>query len=817
MNAATARVPARALLPLFLIAFAAVGVEIALTRYFAVASWSEYGYWIISIAMTGFAVSGVVMVLGRGAFLRHAAWLLPALPLAMVPAGALGWIAVTLNAFNPLALQNWETAGDQLWAILGYYAALFPFFFLAGLAVSLNFVVHARDVGRVYAFDLLGAGLGAAVALGLMWLLHPFLLVPALLPALALAAALTPARRPGALAGGAVLVLAASLAAIAGFAAPTVSEYKPIFAPLNVPDSRTLAEIRSPRGLYQLLDNFTERADTDLSNNAGQMGVPAPPRAFGLYRDGARIAPLPRERAEASYARATLDSAPYALVQAPRVLLFGASGGFRIAELLALGAAQIDVVEPEPVIFEALSRGLGPVPAFEGNPAWRTATFDIPPVRLLREHPLRAGGSGYGVIDIAGDFLGADETNRHLYTVEAMAGLIGRLAPDGLLSVPIAIRELPVYAVRVLATLREALRRAGVADPAAHVVVYRSAWNLRVLVSRAPWPEARLAALRAYAEERSFDLSFAPGYDALAPGRTIWNDLPAVSLEAGTMSSRAEASDAVAEDAARIMAGDPPRDAFDRTPITADRPWLSPVVRVAGLPAALERMEILPQQEIGLLVNSAVLVQAALLALIVAGLPLVSRRALAIRTGLLGRALIYFPALGLGFLLIEIALIEHAALLLGDRVSGFALVLTVMLVCSGLGSMLAGRYAPNPRRGLAIAVGVVVAWSLLAVLALPTLLGAALDLPVALRVVAVVVAVAPLAVALGLPFPLGLDRFQAEGPALLPWAWALNGAFSVIATPLANLLGHAEGLSALLLGGILCYGATILTMPDSQR
>ncbi|MFM7778148.1 MAG: hypothetical protein ACKPB8_05200, partial [Alphaproteobacteria bacterium] len=70
------------LLPLFLIAATAVGVEIALTRFFAVASWSEYGYWVISIAMMGFAVSGVVMVLGRQVFLRHAGWLLPGLPLA---------------------------------------------------------------------------------------------------------------------------------------------------------------------------------------------------------------------------------------------------------------------------------------------------------------------------------------------------------------------------------------------------------------------------------------------------------------------------------------------------------------------------------------------------------------------------------------------------------------------------------------------------------------------------------------------------------------------------------------------------------------
>ncbi|MFM8681394.1 MAG: hypothetical protein ACKOGH_17595, partial [Alphaproteobacteria bacterium] len=61
----------------------------------------------------------------------------------------------------------------------------------------------------------------------------------------------------------------------------STSEYKAIFAPLNVPDGRVLAELRSPRGLYQLLDNFTERPDIDISNNAGSMGMPPPPRALG--------------------------------------------------------------------------------------------------------------------------------------------------------------------------------------------------------------------------------------------------------------------------------------------------------------------------------------------------------------------------------------------------------------------------------------------------------------------------------------------------------------------------------------------------------
>lgn len=789
----------QSLIPLFLIAGAAVGVEIALTRFFAVASWSEYGYWVISIAMTGFAVSGVVMVLGRAAFLRHARWLLPLLPIAMLAVGGAGWIGATLNGFNPLELQNPATAEAQLVNIALYYAALFPFFFLAGLAVSLNFVVHAGEVGRVYGYDLLGAGTGAVLALVLMFVLHPFALVPALLPLLAVAAMIAGGTRWRI---GALVVLAATEAAVLAFAAPRVNEFKAIYAPLNVPESRVVAEVLSPRGVYQLLDNFTERLDTDVSNNAGALGIPAPPRSFGLYRDGSRIAALPMEQPEAAHARASLDGAPYALLDAPEVLALGGAGGFRAAEALALGAAHVTVIEPEPVLRGALLRGIGPSPAPAPDPR----------VTVSAAHPLTAAGR-FDLVDIAGDFLGADEQNRNLYTADALAGWLGRLKPGGMISVPIGIRELPVYAVRVLATAREALRIAGVAEPARHVVVIRSAWNLRVLIAREPFDGARVQRLAAFADERSFDLSYAPGLPAT--GRDIWNDLPPVSLESNTVDQGGEAQDAVAREAEQVLAGTPPQDAFDRSPVTADRPWLSPLVRLPALGAALARIEILPQQEIGLLVNVAVLAQAIVLALLVSLLPLLARGALRVPLPVLGRALVYFPALGLGFLLIEIAFIEHAALLLGDRTSGFALVLTTMLVFSGIGAMWAGRITA-PARALRIAVLVAVGCAALALPGVRPAVLAALDLPWLARAAALVVALAPISLALGFPFPLGLDRFQQEGPALLPWAWALNGAFSVVATPLANLLGHGAGLSWLLAAGMVCYAGALIAWPRER-
>jgi hypothetical protein len=167
--------------PLFLVSLATVGIETALTRYFALASWSDYGYWVISIVMVGFALSGIVLSLGRDTLVKISDILLAVLPAALVISAALGYCATILNPFNPLQLQNDVTYLPQLGNIFLYYAALLPFFFLAGLFISLCFVLNSNRIGRVYAADLTGAGCGSILVLGLMYLCSPFGLIPALL------------------------------------------------------------------------------------------------------------------------------------------------------------------------------------------------------------------------------------------------------------------------------------------------------------------------------------------------------------------------------------------------------------------------------------------------------------------------------------------------------------------------------------------------------------------------------------------------------------------------------------------------------------
>ncbi len=448
------------LAPVFLISFSAVAFEIALTRFFAVTAWSEYGYWVISIVMAGFALSGVALALLRDTVQRFGGRAMGWLPPLLVLAAGLGYRAAGANPFNPLQLQNQVTWASQLWNIAGYYAALLPFFFLAGLFIGMSFVLNPRRIGIVYGWDLGGAGAGAACVTVLMFVLPPLELVPALLVPLAASAVLVRRGVFPVLAAAAALVACEAVLLLGGPA--RVNEYKPIYAPEHTAGARVLATRLSPRGQYQLLDDFTERVDTDISNDAEQLGLGGPPRAFGLYRDGNRIAALPRTVPEVGYAKAALDAAPYRIESHPRVLLIGASGGFRVAEILALGASHVDALEPDPVLAAALRHGLGPVAPMA--PDGRVRLRSAPPLAAAQ------AGAGYGVIDISADFLDAAEANVTAFTVEALAADLRALAPGGILSIPVSIRDFPIYALRVLSTVRAALLEPG-ADPTRRVVI----------------------------------------------------------------------------------------------------------------------------------------------------------------------------------------------------------------------------------------------------------------------------------------------------------------------------------------------------------
>lgn len=846
-------------LGIFLVCLASIAFEIFLVRHFAITNWSEYGYWVISMAMAGYSVSGVVLCLFGPLFERRAGALFYALPVAMLLLASLGYAALGLIPFNPLELQNEVLWTEQLLNIGRYYLALFPFFFASGLYVGLSFLARQEDIPKVYMADLVGAGLGAAALLACLALVPPFLTPLLLLPPLTLAALTSlPGAKTAARLGLAALALcAAGLAAliVVQWNNAAFSQYKPVSVALNVEDNRQLREVRSPRGYYQLLENYMERHDPDLSNNYELLGAGGPPPALGLYRDGERLAALPRQGAyDTGYLKAALDSLPYLLRRPDRVLLAGGRGGFRVREALELGARTVDTVESDPVL-HGLLLSHGPsspptgyalrLPLADQPPAGPDALEETDDAATPPKSPAKPAGrdapSGhastprlgsplviareaakpYSLIDVSPEFLDqGGQANKYVLTAEGVARLVLSLDEHGLLSLPMGIGELPVYALKAVTTARAGLELAGMADPAGHLLVVRSAFTARVLVSRRPFDQRDIDVAKAFAAERSFDVPYFPGIDPAC--EEIFNDLPPVSFENVTTEAgddAAAAVDALRDDLVAFLkhgrADSSSFRFFNLAPSTQDRPFFHEIIRLARIPEALSRIELLPRQEIGYLVNVAVLAQAALFALIVFLLPLLRRRGLG---GLPRRAVLagfgYFLCLGLGFLFVEIVLIERFTFFLNDPALAFALVLSAMLIASGLGSAFSSRFVPRPRAGIRLACGLAATLAAASGLLLPRLLDLALAWPDPAKLALAVCVAAPLGFCMGMPFPLALSTYRGARSPFIPWAWSVNGALSVVATPLANILAVSFGYSIVFAASLALYALAGLLAPD---
>jgi len=225
-------------------------------------------------------------------------------------------------------------------------------------------------------------------------------------------------------------------------------------------------------------------------------------------------------------------------------------------------------------------------------------------------------------------------------------------------------------------------------------------------------------------------------------------------------------------------------------------------------------LEDRPVAEVTLIV---LLAQTIVVAGILIMLPLLRFKRDDLRVAGRGRMLVYFAGLGLGFIFIEVVFLQHFTLFLGQPVYTFAVVLAGLLVFTGLGAHLSGKLAGTPREKLRR----VIPWLLVVLaataFALPVVFQAALGLSLIMRIVIALVIIAPLAVLLGMPFPTGLGIVGTEAPGLVPWAWGINGFFTVIGTILALMLAMMIGFVAVLVLAGLCYLAAWIALGKSSR
>jgi hypothetical protein len=705
-------------------------LEITLTRLLSTLFYPPYVFAVLSLALLGIGLGAAV-----------ASWRVELRRQRLVP------VYMTLTGLGALVLVVFVVPTASLNLQVALFVLIVLPYFCAGLALATIFSAAPADSPRLYLADLVGAGLGALLAIPILNALGAINGVLLTAGVFAVAGMLfrlgAIPRLPAAAAAVAFIALGANLGVgWLGLDMATLFNEKPIAESLE-PDGRI---IRTE------WDSF---ARTDLVD-------PRDGGPYRLYMDGAAGSIMPPAE-DNDFLIRDIGFFAFATAQPERVFAIGPGGGLDVWFGLQSGAQEIVAVEVNPAsvaLVEAFAN-------YNGN------LYGQPEVRVVIDEGrsvLRREGTNYDlislsqVVTLAAERSGYALTENSVYTLEAFQDYLAHLGPGG--QIAIKLYDEPTL-TRALSTALAAFRLGGLSDAEAlrHLAVFLDPRPQPpvplLLVGKTPYSQEDALALGAVARRVGFVPLFLP---------EVWAEPPLDTVQAGaiTFSEIVERSET------------------DISPTTDDRPFFYQFER--GVPASLRPLLWALAGVLG-----------------VGGglLTVVQRR---VEQPALRWAPLYFAALGVGFITAEIAVIQQTRLFLGRPTLAVTTVLAVLLIGGGIGSGLAGRWTSPTTNSIPAwpAAGVVVlvlAWTFV----WSPLSRSFLAAEPLLRVLVVVVSLLPPALLMGMPFPLGLRAVGNSGERHVALGWAVNGITSVVGSAGAVTLAIVVGFSSVLLAGVAAY------------
>lgn len=809
---------------IFLISAAMLSFEIILTRVFAVTQWYHFAFLSVSVALLGFGASGTWLALNplpdnrrlRACLAEEERTRVLLSRLADIAALFSIGILIAYLAINYVPFDSYRLAWErrQLLYLAVYYASLIVPFFFAGLGVGLPLAAWPRRASILYAANLTGSAVGSVAVLALMPALGGAGAVVGTSALSMIAAAVLSA---GALQGKPLCPLRGSgvcsslrnrfLLAMVGclllftlsFRAPglfdlRLSPYKALSSSLLFPNAKVVFSRWNAFSRVDVVDSAGIHSAPGLS-----LAYTGPlPEQLGVMVDGANLSPITciNDPEEARFLGYLPTALPYVLRPRARVLVIEPRGGLDIETALHHGASSVVALESNPLVVKAVR---------ESGSACGQTIYDDPRVSLVAEAArsyLRRSQEDFDVV-----LLSLSDTYQpvmsgayslvesYLYTVEAFGDYLSHLRDDGLLVITRWVQSPPSEELRACVLLAEALKRIGQAAPSGHVVALRSWSTATLLAKRTPFRSEEVALLKGFCRERSFDLIYYSGMAAEESNR--YNVLP----ESWHFQAFHE-----------VLSTDARPDFVETYPYeisapTDDRPFFFHFFRWGQTQAIVKSLGKIwqPFGGSGFLILVALLALSLILSLILILLPLLMRGsqslqltgAHSLRTAIC--FLLYFACLGLGFLFVEMPLLQQFILFLGQPSYSFSLVLFSILLFSGVGSALSGRM-PLPH-ALPMLAGTTLAYPWL----FEKLFAMAIGWPLPMRLALAVMSLAPLGLLLGQPLPSGIRLLEERAPHWIPWAWAVNGCASVVSSVLAVIGAVNWGFSRVLQAGAASY------------
>jgi spermidine synthase len=652
------------LVAIALISAALLAYEVLLTRLFSIIQWHHFAYMVISIALLGYGASGTFLAFAQER-LRPRFTSVFGVCAGLFAVSAVAAFAVAQRLpLNALAVV-WEPR--QLFFFLALYALFTVPFACGATCVGLALATFPKEIGRVYRSDLMGAGSGAlGVMPGLMVLSPPQVLLA--IAVLGFAAASLASLREDTTgrkwrAGVYLMVGVAAVVASPSWVSLRLSEYKGLSQALLVPGAEVLAERSTPLGLLTVVSSsaIPFRHVPGLSLNSPI----EPPSQLGVFTDGdglSAITAFDGRIERLAYLDYTTAALPYHLVERPRVLILGAGGGADVLLALYHAAAQVEAVELDPEFVRLVKQTYAD---FAGH-LYDRAEVSV----IVAEARGFVAGSGerYDLIELplvdsfatAAGTLGLAES--YIYTVEAIEAYLRHLRPGGYLAITRWLKLPPRDSLKLFATALEALARNGTGEPAQQLALLRSWTTTTLLVKNGPLEEREIARMRNFAEARSFDLAYYPGMQRSEADR--FNILEQPYFFDG-------ATALVGSDRNGFL----DRYKFNLTPATDNRPYFFDFFKWRALPELLARRASggAALLDWGYPILVATLVQAAALSLLLILMPLWFRRGDPVAGR--WRVGVYFLAIGLAYLFVEIASIQRFILFLSHPLYATSVVL----------------------------------------------------------------------------------------------------------------------------------------------
>jgi spermidine synthase len=839
-----------------LVAGSIIALQIGIMRVFSVGSWAHFGSLVVSLAMFGFGLTSAVMCVGKGWFERHWIGAVKGALLAFGPLMVVCNLAAQQVPFNAIFLISDPM---QKWRLFANFVLYFLPFLAGALYLGTIFLKAKKTFNRVYFADLVGSGLCGLAVLLAMYIFTPEDIIMAPLM-LWLAGGLLWFVALGDKRGMMSIVVVAVLSAAVHYVAPpalgipklAVSDYKGVSYARKFPDNQRTYERTSPFGYMEVYSSSYLHFAPGQSDNAAFNLKNMPANAYlGLYIDSEGpsgiIKDLPAE--ETPYFRYLPMFYPYVLKQAPETFVVQFGGGISTAVALKSGSSHVTVAEGNPAVLTA----------FREDPGLRAFTKDVlrnPKISVIDYDGrlyLANTKNRYDIVDLSlADSAGLSApggfsiVEKYSYTREAMSAYMRALKPGGILSVTLWNKEEPPKSVlKLYATMAAAARdvEGGGSIAGNFYVVSSYLSTATVLYKRGGFTPEEIQKLNAHTKAMSFDEIYYPGIkvdeselpqilqdyrdqffstgeaaDPTGPSEKEPNDKPPPGAP-GAEPVQADGTPPAPKVPATVLGrlawhflvdGGWQKVAdqyvFDTRILTNHQPYFAAYIKVQDLLKFTDRLELV-QDEWGYLLLWATLGIATIFAATLVLFPLIfGWRTIFSRYPGKGGTMVYFLCLGLGYIIVEVGMISHFVLALSNPTVSASVLITGMLVFSGLGSFLSERYIDRARR--------VMPRIFLAIFAILTLYAFTIDfaldwigtLPYALRILLCLLLLMPPAFLMGFPMPTAMTTLGRLGKDhMFLWAWGINGCFSVIGAALVPIIATSFGLPAVVLVGAIAY------------